>query len=213
MNLPDWARGFLALVVVALFASCTSQVRVHADGDGPLAWTGDSRDVISMDALRPPGNDAITFGGMNVCVADSRHPATILAVGPVTTVGAPLEVVGIKMRTIPPGGNLIGSLAGFDPASWEGSARDAVGSSVAVQCVNGHFPPSEVSQSELLIGLRATTDDGGGWDGVAITYTYDDKSYTVELSSQIAICAADETWGCYELFGIPRPPDAPPAGT
>lgn len=164
-----------------------------------MTFSGQPDLLVSISANRPPDNDPITVGGMLLCVPDARHPATILDVGPVSTVGSPLALLGARLHTTNAGGQLVESIWGYDPESWPGPSEDVNGAMVDVECVDDSTPPG-FDQVELRVGLRATNAEAGGWDGIAVAYEYQDRRYVLDLGRQVAICAIGDVEGCPEIF-------------
>lgn len=96
-----------------------------------------------------------------------------------------LELVGLSLS--PPGGRSIGAvqfMPGFPPQDHEiHRIVPAVGTTIS---------PIEVDPQgwELLVGMRATTDDYLVRDGLQVTDTVGNQRYSQLLPATLAVCAS-----------------------
>ncbi len=157
----------------------------HEDGAGPLTSVGaPTEDSIKTDPA--PGADAWTFG-VQLCLTGSK-PAVLSNVQPTRVVGSGFEFLGAGVRQFVVAASHVPILSadGWPPApDLDPDPMSSLsGYAVTQPCdyaVTGRY-------TEMLIGLGRVGTDGGGWDGIEISYTVDGRSFVLVLHHGIAIC-------------------------
>jgi hypothetical protein len=98
------------------------------------------------------------------------------------------EYLGAVVRTYAPSDAdvPIVSVAGFPPPAGPSmrAPEDVAGYVVATPC---DASPAD-RYTELLIGLRRVGSEGGGWDGILVTYEADGRAYVLEIERGMYIC-------------------------
>jgi hypothetical protein len=190
MTVRRWLVALLvgaALVAGAAFLILTQPPAVHADGAGPLgSLGGPGHESMSVDPL---GAETRSWTyGLRLCIAQGDRPATLRRVAPLATLGSGFHEVGIGLRTFTPTPDHepIISVDGYPPPPSEvpDALAEVDGYVVETACRNG---PRD-AYTELLIGLAADGDDGGGWKGIKVTYEIDGRTRTVTLDHDLLIC-------------------------
>jgi hypothetical protein len=186
-------RGVVAIVAIAIVLIVgavvwlTQPPAVHSDGSGPLgSLGGPGHESMSVD---PQGlRERSWTYGLRLCIAQGDDPATLQAVGPLTTLGSGFRFVGSGVRTFTPTSahTPIISVDSYPPPASE--VPDALapvgGYAVETPCSNGPREP----YTELLVGLAMQGDDGGGWKGIKVVYVVDGRSRAVTLDHDLLIC-------------------------
>jgi hypothetical protein len=188
----------LAALGLVLAATSCSGAKHHRDGDGPMAALGDPEGVTTLSVFRVPGVASWSFGSMFLCTTDGE-PAVIDGVKSHDTVGSGFRFAGVRIhdfRYAPDEEPILG-VFGFPPDFPSGTA-DPIGYVVDVPCP--HKADGRVI--ELIVGLTATSSDGGGWLGVDVAYTLADRHYVLEIANHMLICGSATTAECA------GPPDA-----
>lgn len=103
--------------------------------------------------------DPRTSYSVYVCLAGDAEPVVIDDVTPILEVGDGFAANGVVVRT---SDEPLISAAGFPPAG--GTSVPAAGAEYRRRCDD----PSAAQQ--IILGLRATGPDGGGWLGVDVSY-------------------------------------------
>ena len=49
---------------------------------------------------------------------------------------------------------------------------------------------------ELVVGLRMTDPDGGGWLGADVSYSVGDRDYVLQIHNEMLICGDSVTEFC-----------------
>jgi hypothetical protein len=180
--------GILSAVLLGAF---TSSPAFYLDGQGPLASTGDYGHASSEGFPElGPGYTGPRTLGFELCMRDSGPPAVIKSVSATHAIGDGYRIAGVLARHIDlsTGDESILSVDGFPPHLPLGSERPdkllpAAGFTVTARCsVVGH------AYDELLIGLQAAPGQGGGWDGISVTYAVAGKTHTVHFPYRFFIC-------------------------
>ena len=145
-----------------------------------------------MAVDRVPGVDTWSFG-MVLCMLEPGEEAVILEIAPHETVGSGFEEVGTAINefTWSGGGSATISADGFPP-SHAPSPVPANGHVIDTDCAS---LPGD-GGAEVLVGLHATGDDGGGWRGAYVTYTVGDAEYVLEIRNDMLICGDAVAEGC-----------------
>ena len=202
-----WRQRALVLIaagVVALIAlSVASRAVVlgsehHADGDGPLSSLVPGTRI--GNALDPTASGRVTFG-IELCLLTGEDVAVIDAVGPSGTVGTGFRFIGSLARTFDPEPGVdsrhepIGSVEGFPPpASFAPDhLSDAIGYRVQVRCRHDQPPQT---YTELLLGFERDGDNGGGWHGIDIGYTFAGRHRIVSLAYDFCFQGSAITRDC-----------------
>jgi hypothetical protein len=181
----------LGLLSAALLGAFSSSPAFYLDGQGPLASTGNYGHASSEgEPALGPGYTGPRTLGFELCMRDSGPPAVIKSVSATQSIGDGYRILGMYARTIDlsTGDEAILSVDGFPPHLPLGSAHPdklypIAGYKVTARCsVIGH------AYDELLIGLDAAPGQGGGWDGISVTYTVAGKTHTVRLPYRFFIC-------------------------
>jgi hypothetical protein len=137
-----------------------------------------------MAVDRAPGVDTWSFG-MFLCMRESEETAIIEDVVPHETVGSGFEPVGTGIHefTFSSGESGTISVEGFPPPTAIGLVP-VKGYALDVVCSN----PGPDRVAELIVGLRVTADDGGGWLGADVSYSVADRDYVLEIRNEMLIC-------------------------
>jgi len=122
--------------------------------------------------------------GVPLCVLDPLVPATLQSAVAASSVGS-YELLGIKVRTffILPDDPPITSAPGFPPRVPD-PLRDVAGHVVPNGCRAGDNAP----YTELLIGLGTSGPEGGGFEGVDVTYSANGAMWTLHADFELLIC-------------------------
>ena len=128
-----------------------------------LLWNGRRRDVAF---------------GVEVCLDGARR-VTLTKVSPVESTGTGYRATGSWVYSPARDESLAISIDGYAPAVRRGSVEAAAGHVFTFQCGQNTQP------QQLLVGLRGTGPDGGGWTGVRVTYRTQDGTRHV-LSTPVA---------------------------
>ena len=128
-----------------------------------------------------PGVDAWSYG-MPLCLEGGNSSATLRDVTPTESVGSGFEFVDAFIHEYAPTSGETGiiSVDGFPP--------DIPGTLVPI---DGYVLDTECTQErtvELIVGLRMTSSDGGGWRGANLSYTLGDDDYTLKIHNEMLIC-------------------------
>ena len=192
-------RAGIAALCVVLAAGCGGPER-HRDGEGPLAVLNDPTGFARMVVARTPGVDTWSFGSMLLCLRLSGTSAVIRAVGPHDSVGSGFQPAGVVIHdfTWSSGAEATISSEEFPPATAVRTVAPE-GYVVDVECSSP--PPDQAA--ELIVGLTATSDDGGGWLGADVTYSVDGQDYVLEINNEMLICGTSTAKHCE---GAPSPP-------
>jgi hypothetical protein len=93
-----------------------------------------------------------------------------------------VELVGVAIHEL--------RLVGTGTISAEGFPPDHAPNLVAIEDYEVDFNCAQRGgdRVELLIGLRASTEDGGGWLGADVTYTVGEQTYVLEIRNEMLIC-------------------------
>jgi hypothetical protein len=158
----------------------------HDDGAGILASHNQVMQE-SQSLVRTPGVDSWTYG-VRLCLSTGTGPATIESVVPDQTVGAGFKPLGMYIRrfvaTIQH--TPINSVDGFPPSSAQ--IPDALEQVAGFQVVDPCSNLLDATTAELLIGLAAVGDGGGGWKGLDITYKADGQEYILFAEYGLYVC-------------------------
>ena len=128
------------------------------------------------------GVDAWSFG-MPLCLEEPDAVATLDEVVPSDTVGSGFELVGAVLHeyTVSSGETGIISVDGFPPAAE--SLLPVEGYVLEIDCT-----PGQDRAVELVVGLRMTSGEGGGWLGADVSYRVGDRDYVLEIHNEMLIC-------------------------
>jgi hypothetical protein len=170
--------------------------QVFRDGQGPLASTGNFRDLNSegFPALGSPFYTGPRTLGFRLCVREGNKPAVLKSVAPARTTGDGFRVLGVRARKIDlsKGDKPIMSVSGFPPRLPLGSSHPDTLSAVDGFRVAAKCGDITHSYDELLVGLDAVQGaHGGGWLGIDVTYRVGSSTHVVELPYDFFICGPD----------------------
>jgi hypothetical protein len=163
---------------------------------GGLAWLGDPNGSIQVTADRVSGMRGVTFGDMSLCVSGGGT-ATIVAVEPIATLGGPVESMTLIRKA--PQGDVVISAPGFPAQGLRGTVSEATGATVNVACDESGVAPIDEPRTELMVALQPSTDVGGGWAGIELTYSRDGSVYTLLMKSVLVVCDEGSVGGCGAL--------------
>ena len=131
-----------------------------------------------------------TSFGVDVCL-NGVSDATITSVVPLTTVGD-IEVLEPLLATISDPGERIIYYTGYPPEiADDASFVPAAGANLTFQCGD------ELPSQQILVGLRAESQEGGAVYGVAITYQVNGSSHELKLPLGMLMCG-ESTEPCGE---------------
>lgn len=186
--------ALIALLAMGALVLTSGWVR-HADGTGPLASL-DGHGTEEMAVDRVAGVSSWTFG-IPLCLAWGGGGAVIDAVGPTNSAGDGYRFLGAQVRTFRPS-------AEHEPISVDpyppparfvpDALRDARGYAVTTRCSPD---PSRDSYTELLVGLGVTSNAGGGWRGIDVTYRYYAMKLVLRIGWTILICGTAVQADCH----------------
>jgi hypothetical protein len=154
----------------------------HEDGSGPLGAIGEPSS--QGDAVDPRSGATTWTFGVPLCVLDPAVPATLQSVKPTKSLGR-YRLLGIKVRTfaLTATNTPIVAIEGYPPAAASPVA-DPAGYKVVTACGGG--PTADYT--ELLIGLGVEGSEGGGFEGVDVTYVAGGMTRTLHADFQLLIC-------------------------
>lgn len=182
------AVGLLVAAFWLLIGTGLLHPKRHEDGGGPLGSEGGPARV--TQALDPLAGryDAWTYG-IPLCMVSGMEPAVLETVGPTATVGSGFRFLGASFREfdyVPMQHSPILSTVGYPPPTdlVPDLLRDARGAVVTARCT--HPPVGLVA--ELLVGLGRVGSDGGGWEGVDVTYKVGGDEQVLHLQRNLLIC-------------------------
>lgn len=193
----------LAIVVVGAYLVIPHSNR-HLDGDGPLG-SGDGPGHSSF-ASDPIGSHSTEFTyGVTLCLVSGDNPAVIESVTPDRTLGSGFTYLGMGLRVFSPsnGHEPIISYWAYPPPPGvvPDQIRPVVGFAVTTPCVAD--PSAELT--ELLIGISAVGNDGGGWEGLDVAYSSGGQQLVVFINHDLLICGASLPDQCRGPGGSPNP--------
>lgn len=132
----------------------------------------------------------VTSFGIDVCLSGATA-ATITSVDALKGIGK-VEILEPLVMTSSGLGDAIIYTDSYPPQLAEGSTvAPAEGATFTYQC------GSTVPFQQVLVGFRATSTDGGGWDGVVISYNVEGQEYELAVPTRVFMCG-DETEACRE---------------
>lgn len=144
-----------------------------------VGWSGS---VIAWDE----DHRHVAFG-VEMCVAPGLgvEHVTIDGVEPVETVGRGFSHTGTWLFGPAPGQAKLISVAGYVPHLYRDAVTDAVGSAFRYACGGNDRP------LQLLIGLKAIDQEGGGWRGVRISYSVPQgDEFELSVPIEAVLCGA-----------------------
>jgi hypothetical protein len=167
----------------------------HADGAGPLASINGPGGS-GMSVFWVPDVTSWTFG-MPLCSASEGDQPVVDSVRPTLSVGIGYRFLGAGIRQfhpIYPGHTPIISVDGYPPPQnmVPDELHDIRGYAVTTRCTRDPTRP----YTELLIGLGAVSDAGGGWRGVDVGYRAGGRHRTLAINITILICGTAVAADC-----------------
>ena len=191
MRVPDGrvALGLVAVVAVGIAALVWRQGPIrHGDGDGPLGSYGRP----GYEAMKVDSSSGVTTWtyGVRLCREPGTEPVVIESVAPTTSLGTGFRLLGLGVRQFLPtqAHESIISTDGWPPPQSvvPDAIQDVHGFEVTTACNGGAFDPT----TELLVGLALTSPDGGGWQGIEVSYTVGWRHRVLVLDHDLLICGA-----------------------
>lgn len=165
----------LALAALLLPGCATGPAdvdRLHAGFEppgSPASFLVDERPAPWSD-----DDDTVTFS-IPLCAVDGAR-IRLTAVEPMATTGSGFRLRGTRVVRVPTADGWTRVAPGFPPRTQRrefvipGAAEGIVACAV-----------DAAQHTELQVGLQATTTDGGGWDGVRISYRVDGTERTLDV--------------------------------
>jgi hypothetical protein len=147
--------------------------------------------AVPVDAIP----SAFTFG-LPICLTETAGEVSLVGIRPVATIGTGFEYLGARVRSFEPaqGHASVGSARGWPPEGVsEEELSDLDGFEPSVGCDSR---ASGGTQTEVLIGLRATGPDGGGWNAVDVTYTVDGRPAVLRVDNEYYVCGESVRDNC-----------------
>jgi hypothetical protein len=152
-----------------------------------MASLGNPDTVTRMAVERVPGVRSWSFGSMFFCLQEPGEGRTaIREIAPHATVGAGFSLAGVGIRdfVFTADETPIISVDGFPP-DLSLPLAEPNGFIVDAPCPAGQVGSRVI---ELIVGLEATSDDGGGWLGVDVSYSVGSTDYVLEIHNEMVIC-------------------------
>jgi hypothetical protein len=165
----------------------------HPDGGGPLGSEGAPAPFTK--ANDPEGGAYnVWTDGIRLCLFSGNEPAVLDSVSPDSTVGSGFNFLGAKVREFEVDWTThqpIISVFGYPPPKnyVPDPLFDVKGFQVTSLCTQ---PPTG-SYTELLIGFGRVGDDGGGWQGIDISYSVAGHPHILVLDDCLLVCGASVT--------------------
>jgi hypothetical protein len=165
----------------------------HADGAGPFAsLNGPGSEAMKAQPIS--GVTSWTYG-LRLCLAAGSAPAILESVSPTVSVGTGYRFLGAGVREWLPTQThtpIIGVSAWPPPVKQVPDAIHAVRAfAVTTPCSSG----AHDRYTELLIGLGLVNADGGGWQGLEISYHVNGRHRVVALDHDLEICGRSVNCG------------------
>jgi len=165
----------------------------HADGAGPLA----SLNRPGSEAMKAQPTSGVTSWtyGLRLCLATGSAPAILESVSPTVSVGTGYRFLGAGVREWLPTQthSPIISVSAWPPPVEQvpDSIRAVRGFAVSTPCSDG----AHDRYTELLIGLGLVNADGGGWQGLEISYQVSGRHRVVAIDKVFEICGGSVACG------------------
>ena len=160
----------------------------HGDGEGPLGSYGVPGAGGEGMRVNPASGATSWTYGVDLCLDSGGQPAVLESVGPTVSVGSGYQVLGTGVREFDatPDHNGIISVDPWPPptAQVPDPISPVAGFAVSTPCTHGAFGPA----TELLVGLAVTSADGGGWQGIEVSYTAGGRHHVLVLNHDLMIC-------------------------
>lgn len=131
-----------------------------------------------------------TSFGIDVCLRGATA-TTITSVDALRSIGQVEILEPLVMTSTSPGGAIIYTDS-YPPELADGSTV-----ALAEGATFTYQSGSTVPFQQVLVGFRATSTDGGGWDGVVISYDVEGQQYELTVPTRVFMCG-DETEACRE---------------
>lgn len=181
----------LGLIVVAIAVAALQPFGPtrHADGAGPLAsYDSPSSGSMSVD---PSATSATSWTyGVPLCISSGDQLPVLEDVQAHATVGAGFVELNVRVRNFveTKEHTPIISVDGYPPPESEvpDPLQDVHGFTVSTRCGTPAQRGNEYT--ELLVGLERVGDDGGGWQGIDVSYTVGGRPYVLSIDYGVLIC-------------------------
>jgi hypothetical protein len=161
----------------------------HGDGEGPLGGYG-SHVGEAFKADPTSGATSWTYG-VALCLVSADGAPTLESVRPTISVGSGYRFLGLGVREFTTSQihtPIISTDQWPPPTSVIPDPVDAVpGFVVWTPCISeqsGHYGP----YTELLVGLGLVSADGGGWQGIEVSYSIEGRHRVLVLDHDLLIC-------------------------
>lgn len=187
----------LAAALVSFVAGCNAfDPSRHGPVDGPLRLPGDAEIGVGQTAPEPGMTD-ITFGSLELCVADGVEDVTLVAIGPgeqLTSTGH----VSVVIRRVDAAftddrSNPVGSAYGVPPdlvdTGLGGTLEPVEGAIIGLKCADRLANPRG-PMIEVLVTLSDFGETGIGWKGIEVEYTVDGRQYVLEAPWSFYVCGS-----------------------
>ncbi len=179
-------RIALAVVIAAGLAACANGPTRHDAGGGPLSTNAQGRGDQTL-ALDPVNAGKTYTVAVRLCLA-AGDEVVIDDVRPDHTIGThdDWEFLGASVRYVPEGDDqaFLGR-EGFPPVGIAGDIVPVTGARMTTRC---DFP-EYADRAEVLLGFRTSpSSQGGGWDSVAVSYSQEDRHYTLVVHDTWVLC-------------------------
>ena len=122
-----------------------------------------------------------TFGFL---VCSLRPDARITGVRPAATIGTGFEVREIRLATFHPEDGITLASPGYPPRPRPDERLKPIVGSVPRSCFQADLI------SEVQVGMRKTSDDGGGWRGAVVEYELSGHPLRLEIPYGMLMCGA-----------------------
>ena len=193
MRLVQAATTALTIPLLVLSTACTPGSVLPKDKATPIA--GEPIGIVAQSArVQPPSPSdysqyvanpakkdsfSVTFGFLLCSLTDD---AKIVSVKPLESVGSGFRVESTRLATFRAASGITVASPGNPPAGREGEQLGPIVGASPRTCKD------EELLSEVQIGVRKTSDDGGGWRGAIVEYEVGDRRYSLEIPLGMLVC-------------------------
>lgn len=160
----------------------------HVDGAGPLGSEGAP---VGLTKANDPLGGSITSWtyGVRLCRLSGDDPVVLESIGPRATVGSGFRFLGASVREfdydIKTTAPIISTIGYPPPPPYAAPPfHELAGYEVRSACSS----PPIGTYTELLVGLALVGDDGGGWNGLNVTYKAAGQTRVLTLDRDLLIC-------------------------
>lgn len=151
-------------------------LRVGAAADAQAGVEGWSTSVSWWTEDRPE-----TSFGVDVCL-QGVTAARITSIAPLDTVGDVDVLDPLLMTTTDPNDPVL-YVDSYPPASSDAATFEPLaGAAFTYQC--GARPPFQ----QIIVGLRGESSEGGGWEGIMVTYESEGETHELRVPIGMLMC-------------------------